>query len=158
MNVLRARTTVTWTMPTAPTPLVASPALVSLDSLVMELTAQVSNALLVTAACEVPLYTLRHWWVWPWYWQLSPKCHMYGQCWKLWVQMWSRVHWKWSRLFWWVYFIIVPYCYYKLISFGILTRHWWMWAEHRWLWEWHYFLFQHYWILWVFVSAWLCKT
>ena len=34
----------TWTMPTAPTPLVASPALVSLDSLVMELTAQVSSS------------------------------------------------------------------------------------------------------------------
>ena len=50
MNVLREWTTVTWTMPTAPTPLVASPALVSLDSLVMELTAQVSSssALLIT--------------------------------------------------------------------------------------------------------------
>ena len=89
-------------MPTAPTPLVASSALVSPDSLVMELTAQVSNALLVTAACEVPLYTLRHWWVWPWYGQLSPKCHMYWHCWKLWVQMWFRVHWKWDRLWWWV--------------------------------------------------------
>ena len=44
MNVLREWTTVTWTMPTAPTPLVASPALVSLDSLVMELTAQVSSS------------------------------------------------------------------------------------------------------------------
>ena len=42
MNVLNLLTTVTWTMPTALTPLVASPALASMDSLVMELTAQVS--------------------------------------------------------------------------------------------------------------------
>jgi hypothetical protein len=41
-------------MPTAPTPLVASPALVSLDSLVMELSVQVSNALLVTAVKYTP--------------------------------------------------------------------------------------------------------
>ena len=40
----------TWTMPTAPTPLVASPALVSLDSLVMELTAQVSSSSVLLVA------------------------------------------------------------------------------------------------------------
>ena len=50
MNVLREWTTVTWTMPTAPTPLVASPALVSLDSLVMELTAQVSSSSVLLVA------------------------------------------------------------------------------------------------------------
>ena len=59
MNVLRERTTVTWTMPTAPTPSVASPALVSLDSLAMELTAQVSSssALLVTVVRYLLTYS-----------------------------------------------------------------------------------------------------
>ena len=57
MNALRVWMTVTWTMPTAPTPLVASPALVSLDSLVMELTAQVSNAILVAAMLYLSIFS-----------------------------------------------------------------------------------------------------
>ena len=57
----------TWTMPTAPTPSVASPALVSLDSLVMELTAQVIGGeheraphLFVQQKFVCPLWSMEH--------------------------------------------------------------------------------------------------